>query len=209
MKEFDITGWKRREIYEAFSQFDFPFYHVAFYVDVTRLKAYTLKRGLSFYYSMIWLATKAADSILNFRLRIENGKLYDIESSVPGLTFLKSGHEDFQIVVCSLTDSLDDYTGKVRNLTENQSSFKGGENVPEWEQIYFSCLPWMEISSLSSERVIDADDAVPRIAWGRYVERDGRLQLCVSVDVNHRFIDGYYIGRFYQELQKSIDGLPD
>lgn len=209
MKEFDITGWKRREIYEAFSQFDFPFYHVAFYVDVTRLKAYTLKRGLSFYYSMIWLATKAADSILNFRLRIENGKLYDIESSVPGLTFLKSDHEDFQIVVCSLTDSLDDYTGKVRNLTENQSSFKGGENVPEWEQIYFSCLPWMEISSLSSERVIDADDAVPRIAWGRYVERDGRLQLCVSVDVNHRFIDGYYIGRFYQELQKSIDGLPD
>lgn len=209
MKEFDITGWKRREIYEAFSQFDFPFYHVAFYVDVTRLKAYTSKRGLSFYYSMIWLATKAADSILNFRLRIENGKLYDIESSVPGLTFLKSGHEDFQIVVCSLTDSLDDYTGKVRNLTENQSSFKGGENVPEQEQIYFSCLPWMEISSLSSERVIDADDAVPRIAWGRYVERDGRLQLCVSVDVNHRFIDGYYIGRFYQELQKSIDGLPD
>lgn len=95
MKEFDITDWKRREIYEAFSQFDFPFYHVAFYVDVTRLKAYTAKRGLSFYNSMIWLATKAADSILNFRLRIENGKLYDIESSVPGLTFLKPGHEAF------------------------------------------------------------------------------------------------------------------
>lgn len=51
MKEFNITGWSRREIYEAFSQFDFSFYHVAFYVDVTRLKAYTSKRGLSFYYS--------------------------------------------------------------------------------------------------------------------------------------------------------------
>lgn len=80
---------------------------------------------------MIWLATKAADSILNFRLRIENGRLYDIESSVPGLTFLKPGHEDFQIAVCSLTDNLDDYTGKVRSLTEKQTSFKGGENIPD------------------------------------------------------------------------------
>lgn len=209
MKEFDITGWPRREIYEAFSRFDFPFYHVAFYVDVTRLKAYTSRRGLSFYYSLIWLATQAADSILNFRLRIENGKLYDVESSVPGLTFLKPGHEDFQIVVCSLTEKLDDYTDKVQELTEKQNSFKGGENVPDNGQIYFSCLPWMEITSLSSERMIDADDAVPRIAWGKYVERDGKLQLCVSVDVNHRIIDGYYIGRFYQELQERINNLPE
>lgn len=209
MKEFDITGWSRREIYEAFSQFNFPFYHVAFYVDVTRLKTYTSKRGLSFYYSMIWLATRAADSILNFRLRIEDGKLYEIESSVPGLTFLKPGHEDFQIVVCPLTDNLDEYTEKVRSMTERQTSFKGGENVPDNGQIYFSCLPWMEITSLSSERVIDADDAVPRIAWGKYVERDGKLQLCVSVDVNHRLIDGYYIGCFYQELQNRINSLPD
>lgn len=182
---------------------------MAFYVDVTRLKTYTSKRGLSFYYFMIWLATRAADSILNFRLRIEDGKLYEIEYSVPGLTFLKPGHENFQIVVCPLTDNLDEYTEKVRSMTERQTSFKGGENVPDNGQIYFSCLPWMEITSLSSERVIDADDAVPRIAWGKYVERDGKLQLCVSVDVNHRLIDGYYIGRFYQELQNRINSLPD
>lgn len=145
---------------------------------------------------MIWLSTKAADSILNFRLRIENGKLCDIEASVPGLTFLKPGNEDFQIVVCSLTDNIDDFTAKVKRLTENQTSFKGGENVSDQEQIYFSCLPWMEITSLSSERMLDSDDAIPRIAWGKYVEKDQKLQLCVSVDVNHRLIDGYYIGRF-------------
>lgn len=135
MKEFDITGWSRREIYEAFSQFDYPFYHVAFYVDVTRLKTYTSERGLSFYYSMIWLATIAAGSILSFCLSIEDGKLYEIESSVPGLAFLKPGREDFQIVFCPLTDNLDEYTGKVRSMTERQTSFKGGENVPDNEPL--------------------------------------------------------------------------
>lgn len=209
MKEFDINNWNRRAVYETFSQLDFPFYHVAFYVDVARLKEYTVKHGLSFYYSMIWLATKAADSILNFRLRIIEGKLYDIETSVPTLTFLKPDSEVFQTVICALTDSVDEYTSKVKILTERQTNFIGGENIPEQQKIYFSCLPWMEITSLSSERMLDPDDAIPRIAWGKYVKRNESLQLCVSVDVNHRLIDGYHIGRFYQELQKAISSLPD
>lgn len=207
MKEFSTENWNRKEIYDAFSQLGFPFYHVAFYVDVTRLKAYTAARGLSFYYSMVWLVTKAADSILNFRLRIAGGKLFDIESSVPALTFLKPGKEAFQIAVCPLTDSMDDYTGKVRALTANQTGFKGGEDVSERKQIYLSCLPWMEITSLSSERALDPDDGIPRIAWGRYAERDGRLQLCISVDVNHRLVDGYHIGLLFQRLQSEINKL--
>lgn len=28
MKEFDIDTWQRKETYKAFSQFDFPCYHV-------------------------------------------------------------------------------------------------------------------------------------------------------------------------------------
>lgn len=120
MKEFDVSGWSRREIYEF----------------------YQFRECLGVFLSL---------------------------------------HLTLLIVFCMFEISQDDFT------------FKGGEKVPEKEQIYFSCLPWMEITSLSSERVIDADDAVPRIAWGKYVRRDGRLQLCVSVDVNHRLIDGYYI----------------
>lgn len=89
-----------------------------------------------------------------------------------------------------------------------QTSLHGGADVPEAEKAYFSCLPWMEIPAMSSERSLDPDDAIPRIMWGKYVTRDGRLELCVSADVNHRLIDGYHIGLFYQELQHAISSLP-
>lgn len=35
----------------------------------------------------------------------------------------------------------------------------------------------------------------------------GRETLGMSVEVNHRFIDGYHLGQFYQKLQQSIDAL--
>ena len=51
-------------------------------------------------------------------------------------------------------------------------------------------------------------DAIPRINWGGYVERDGRWLLNISVTVNHCFLDGYHVGLFFQRLQERINNLP-
>ena len=47
----------------------------------------------------------------------------------------------------------------------------------------------------------------PRITWGRYGEENGRKKLGMSVEVNHRFIDGLHLGKFYEKLQADIDAL--
>ena len=73
--------------------------------------------------------------------------------------------------------------------------------------IFLSCLPWLDLTALTNERDFDPDDSVPRLAWGRYVRREGRLELGCSVEVNHRFIDGLHLGRFAERLQESIDAL--
>ena len=75
--------------------------------------------------------------------------------------------------------------------------------------IFFSCLPWLDLTALTNERDLDPDDAVPRIAWGKYVEENGRLMLGLSIEVNHRFIDGLHIGQFARELEKSIAELQE
>lgn len=208
MKELNIENWDRKGIYEQFRHLDFPFYHVAFRVNVTPLKKYTKTRGLSFYYSLVYLVGKAANSIENFRLRFIDGKIYDVGNTVPSLTFLKKGSEAFQVVNCSLTPSLDEYTNKVNSLTESQSSFLGGEIHPEQQLLYVSCLPWIDMMSSSSEHFLNPDDAIPRIAWGKYIEdEDGKLSLGMSVDANHKLVDGYHIGKFYEKLQQMINNL--
>ena len=55
MRELDLQTWPRRAVYELFSGCDWPFYEISFPLDVTRLRAYTKKEGLSFYYTLAWL----------------------------------------------------------------------------------------------------------------------------------------------------------
>ena len=85
---------------------------------------------------------------------------------------------------------------------------------------------------MGSERSLDASDSVPRVSWGRYTRMDRgddytprlkdwlgltgqehpvrqgrRLWINMTVDVNHRLVDGYHIGLFATLLQDTIDRL--
>lgn len=48
------------------------------------------------------------------------------------------------------------------------------------------------------------DNAAPLFDWGKYVERDGRLIMPVSVQAHHSFVDGLHVGRFVERLQKFV-----
>lgn len=63
---------------------------------------------------------------------------------------------------------------------------------------FYYALTWL---------VTEAVNSVPRISWGRYTRADGRMTLGMSVEVNHRLIDGVHIGRFAQTLEGLIDAL--
>ena len=60
---------------------------------------------------------------------------------------------------------------------------------------------------MSNPNMADPDDAIPRINWGKYVQRDGKWMVNVSVTPNHRFVDGYHVGLFFTHLQRLIDNL--
>ena len=73
--------------------------------------------------------------------------------------------------------------------------------------LYLSCLPWFDLTCCTNERNFDKDDAIPRITWGKYVRQDDRETLGLSIEVNHRFVDGVHLGRFYEALQQKINDL--
>ena len=54
---------------------------------------------------------------------------------------------------------------------------------------------------------MDRDDAIPRISWGKYREENGRKTLGLSVELNHRFVDGVHVGMFAKELERLMSAL--
>lgn len=103
---------------------------------------------------------------------------------------------------------LEQFCAAAKARSEAQAHFLDQDDKELDALIYFSCTPWFDLTALTNERDFDRDDNIPRIAWGKYIpDGAGRETLGMSVEVNHRFLDGIHLGRFYQTLQASIDTL--
>lgn len=97
MREIDLQTWARRNVYGLFSDCDWPFYQVSFPLDVTNLRAYTKKEGLSFYLTLSWLLTKGMEQQEAFLIRIREGRLFVLDELMPSCTVLRPGEEVFAL----------------------------------------------------------------------------------------------------------------
>ena len=205
-ERIDPASMPRKEIFDFFSGISDPFYSVTFRLDVTELYNYTHSRGISFYYSLCWLVTKAVNSVDAFSYAISGGELVKLKGRSPSFTDMKKGSECFHIVTMSCEGSMEDFCRAAAEKSAAQTELidMSCEGI---DLIFISCLPWLDLTSLTNERDFDPNDAVPRISWGKYREENGRKTLGMSVEVNHRFCDGIHIGRFAQKLEEMMGEL--
>lgn len=210
MKELDLNTWPRREAYTFFSRLSNPFYMVSFKVDVTKLYDYTKARGLSFYMGMVWACTRAVNEVPAFRVALREGKLVEVPRRDPSFTDLHKGAEQFHIVTVDYMADAEAFCREAARLSREQTAFVDMSKETD-DLIYFSCLPWIDLTAMTNERDMAApgalEDSIPRITWGKYTQESERKTLCVSLEVNHRFIDGLHIGRFSEALADCINEL--
>src|ERR671916_366731 len=49
---------------------------------------------------------------------------------------------------------------------------------------YLSCLPWLDYTSLDNA-LPHAEDCIPRVSWGKFVETGGRWSCAMTMEVHH------------------------
>jgi chloramphenicol O-acetyltransferase type A len=47
-------------------------------------------------------------------------------------------------------------------------------------------------------------DSIPRLAWGKFYEEGGRLQMPLNVQVHHALLDGVHVSRFFLSVQEQL-----
>lgn len=206
MQILDKETWPRKEIYEFFSRIDYPFYSVTLPLDVTNVRAFARAQGLSFYHLLVWACTKALNRLPAFRLRIRGEDLVLLDGADPSFTSMRPGEEVFQIVTLPWEADPRAFCAHAGEKASRQTALS--DQAEETDGlIYFSCTPWFGFTALTNEHNFDKDDSVPRLAWGKYYEEGGRLWVHLSVEVNHRLIDGVHLGQLKQALDEEIAAL--
>lgn len=210
-QEIDLTRWERKQHFEYYSKISTPHYCVAFNIDITNLLQYTRRHHISFYYSLIYLCTQSLNKIDEFLLEIEDDKVFKIDARIPCFTDLKKGSTTFHMVSLPCEGSLLDFAARAREESLNNPLPVNALEGLGQPQIIYSCIPWADITMCSNERDYQdpklKDDTAPILVWGKYTEHNGRYLINITLDVNHRLIDGYYVGQFVQNLENMIGSL--
>lgn len=210
-QEIDIHDWDRRQHFEYYSKISTPHYCVAFNVDITNLVRFTREYHISFYYSLIYLCTQSLNQIDEFLLEIEDNRVFKVERRIPCFTDLKKGATSFHMVSLPCEGDILEFTAKAREESNNNPLQVDALEGSGESQIIYSCIPWADITMCSNERDYNdpklKDDTAPILVWGKYTEHDGRYMINMTLDVNHRLIDGYFVGLFVQNLEAMIAAL--
>ena len=163
MKSVDIAAWDRKEIYDLFSACDHPFYSVSFELDVTNLYAHTHESGLSFYYSLCYLMTRAMEEVEAFRMRIRDGRIDIVDELIPSCTDLVPGSDAFVIVTLPHGGDMAEFCRQAKEKAAGQMYLFDREMEKLDTLVYFSCLPWFPVTGFVTERNLEIDDSIPQI----------------------------------------------
>lgn len=204
---FDIEKWNRKHTYHFFKTYDDPFFNICTHVDVAKLHALCKKNSFSFHLSLLFCILKTVNETIEFRLRLLDGNVVLFDTIHCGSTVL---HEDNTFTFCYFpyTASVKEFNDAGRKILNAHLQRK--ELQPrshDLDLIYSSSIPWTSFTSITHARNHKTGESIPKFAFGKYFQQDGKLLLPISIEVNHALMDGYHVGTFLSDLQECINTL--
>lgn len=201
----NLSTWPRRRHFDIYGRGNYPYIGLTVRLDVTSLVHACRERGESFFVAMLHAATRAANSVENFRYRVVDGEVFLYDMTHPSFTVFNPEDELFYFANVKYTE---DYIAfRERAAVEMEKAVRtrnlDGDRVGV---IFVSCLPWLDYVDLVQPLSLSPNDSVPRLFWGRHIEGpDKRLSLSFSITAHHGLLDGIHVARMVDALRAALD----
>ncbi|MFN2143859.1 MAG: CatA-like O-acetyltransferase [Anaerolineales bacterium] len=209
MKEIELETWPRRAHFEVFQKMDFPYFNLTANVDITALRLALRHRGASFSIGVMYLISRVANGIPEFRTRIRGEKVIEHEVVHPSTTILT---EDDLFTYCSVHYS-PDFPAFQAEAEKRFAEVRANPELhdDDWADtlLYMTSIPWVSFTSIMHPIHLSPADSVPRFAWGKYFPEGDRIKMPLNVHGHHGLMDGVHAGRFFEQFQELADAPED
>lgn len=205
LTQINIDTWKRKDVFHFFKNYDNPYYNICSKIEVDRLYHYCKAENLSFNLALIHSTLKTINDLEEFKMRIEENKVYQYDTINCGMTVLA---EDETFSFCYFDYIPDQFlfienSKKIIEQHKINKKFDPRENVQNL--IYFSVLPWINFSSISHAKRFNTGDSIPLITFGKLHTENSNLKIPISIEVNHALVDGIHVGKLLNNIQEIIN----
>mgnify|MGYP001030498537 CR=1 FL=1 len=208
MKPIDLSTWDRRESYAYYRTFAQPKYNLTFSLDVTHFYDRIKRENRSFYLSFIHFILEIMNRHERFKYRVIDEKIYYFDTIHPSFTDLIPHTDAYRIITVNHDKDLTHFIDLVDQKREKQGKkFIDTQDEKRQDLVYITTFPWGTYTQLTHADELKQEDAIPRLAWGKWEIRDGKKWMPFSIMVHHGFIDGLHVGQLLMEIHEKLSLL--
>jgi len=199
----DQANWPRREQFELFKNYGFPYFSITADIDITAYRE-ALPKGGRFTIGLVYALAAAANAVPQFRQRIRGDDVIEFDVVHPSIIVLNED-EAFRFCAFPFAHDFSEFSKDAPERIERARAAPTMLDLPDQDDFLFlTGIPWISFTGVMHAAPIHAPDSVPRIAWGKYRDIAGRIMLPLNVQVHHALLDGIHVGRFYSKAEEML-----
>ena len=205
--ELDIEKWPRKATYEFFKDYEDPFFNFTANLDASIVYRFCKQHGLAFSLTALYYSLVAANEIREFRIRLLDGRLVEFDLIHATQTILNDD-ETFSFSYYEMKDDVFEFNRSGKAALEKYKALKTFDvESTRVDLIYYSVIPWVSFTSFKHASRLDKSQTVPRIVFGKLFDESNRKLMPLSVEANHRIMDGFHVGKFFKRFQEIVNSL--
>jgi chloramphenicol O-acetyltransferase type A len=173
-------------------------------VDLTAFYPALKQRGISLTVGIIYVISRTANAIPEFRHRIRAGEVVEHEIVHPSVTILVD-NDLFSFCDIDYVEEFSEFAaGAARMIAYVKEHPTLKSNAGQDDRLYMTALPWVPFTSFTHPMQLHPADSIPRFAWGKIFEEGESLKMPLSVQGHHALMDGIHMGRYYEIVQRHF-----
>lgn len=204
---------RRRDRFALFDRMDSPAVNLCFTMHLPEFRPWCKEQGLGPFHVLLCAVLRAILQVENFRYRVLEGEVIEIDRLHPSYTVVNQ-HFDLNFAQFDWSDDVREFVarshaaGRAAGAMEALNGNYAGMSAREAsEQVFVTCMPWLDFTSIQHPMASLAAPDIPSLAWGRFRSTPSGLQLPFSVQAHHGFVDGYHIHLLAQRIAAELEAI--
>lgn len=201
MKQITFTNPHRKKHFDFFNAMNHPHFNLTANVNITALHGYLKKNDLPLMPSIVYLITRTANEIKEFRWRIHGKQVIEHDMVRPSFTVPTADADVFSFCTVDYEPHAPTFiknaSAKIKEMYDNPS-FEDDHDKDDY--LFLSAIPWISFTGLQHAMPYHPGDSVPRITYGKFFEQDWKLMMPLNIQAHHALVDGHHLGAFFELL---------
>lgn len=202
--EINPKDTSRAQAFEMWMSSPMPMVTLVKTIDVSRVRKYARKHGVSFNMLMCWCVGKAAGRVDEFFVLPEGGKLFRYDRLAVNVIVgnKEGGINSFDI---AFTDDLAHFSADYERLARQVNDECKSIFLDDCMVVGTSAMIQTELDCIVNQYTDKFCN--PMVMWGKYRKRLFRTVLPVSFQFHHVQMDGGHGATFLENLQAIVNSL--